>query len=65
MKKLEKGLDDTLENFKKEINFLVDTFPQGHSNEYLTKDDLEEIGKQVYYCLADFRDKIIEYLKAI
>jgi len=63
LKKLEKGLDDALENFRAQIEFDLETFEQSHKNEYLTDDDLEEMGRQVYYCLANFKNKIIKYLK--
>lgn len=62
-RKLEKGLSDALENFKEQIKFDLDTFEQSHQDKYLKKDDLEEIGRQVYYCLSDFKERITEYLK--
>lgn len=62
-KKLDRRLNDTLENFRLEVQFDVETFEQTHKDEYLTKNDLEELGRQIYYCLSDMRNALLDYLK--
>lgn len=56
---LEKKLDESLEAFRQEMIFLTNT----HDREYLTKDDLEQIGRQVFYCLYDFKETIVRYAR--
>ncbi|MGN4930283.1 hypothetical protein [Bacillus cereus group sp. MYBK14-1] len=60
---LEKQLNKALDDFRENTLFKLETFEQAHENEYLTKDDLEEINRQVFYCLHDFKKVIVEYLK--
>lgn len=60
---LDVRLKDAIQIFNREIRFHLDTFEQTHENEFLTKDDFEEIGRQAFYCLSSFREEIIEYLK--
>ena len=64
LKKLEEGLNEALERFRQEIIFQMETFDQTHDSDYLTRGDFEEINRQVFYCLFDFKNQIIEYLKA-
>lgn len=45
--------------FNQEVMSLIDI----HDNDYLTKDDLEDISRQIFYCLYEFKDLIVEYLK--
>ncbi|PEU78332.1 hypothetical protein CN386_13450 [Bacillus cereus] len=61
--RLEKELNKALDDFRENTLFNLETFEQVHENEYLTKDDLEEINRQAFYCLHDFKSKIIKYLK--
>ncbi|BAR86751.1 uncharacterized protein KNN_05959 [Bacillus thuringiensis serovar tolworthi] len=61
--RLEKELNKALDDFRENTLFNLETFEQVHENEYLTKDDLEEINRQVFYCLHDFKSKIVKYLK--
>ncbi|MGG3524882.1 hypothetical protein ABES13_05090 [Bacillus pseudomycoides] len=61
--RLEKELNKALDDFRENTLFNIETFEQVHENEYLTKDDLEEINRQVFYCLHDFKSKIVKYLK--
>jgi transcription elongation factor GreA-like protein len=60
---MEKRLNEAVDNFRAEMQFHLETFDQSHNDEYLTKDDLEQISRQVFYCLSDFKNIITEYLK--
>lgn len=62
LQQLDKELDTTLQTFNEEIVFMLDTFDQSHQDEYLTKDDMEEIGRQVFYTLHEFKDALIKHL---
>jgi hypothetical protein len=63
--KLDEALEKSLESFKEEIKFNLETFYQNnkHPKEFLTKDDYEEITRQTYYVLGEFKKAIIDYLK--
>lgn len=63
VKELDERLRDTIFTFDKEIRFYLDTFDQSHDDKNLTKDDLEDLGRQVLYTLGEFRECIIDYLK--
>lgn len=60
---LEKKLNEALDSFRENTQFNLETFDQSHENEYLTKADLEEISRQTFYCLNDFKNIIVKYLK--
>lgn len=60
---LKEQLDEALENFRVATQFQLETFEQTHENEYLTKDDMEEMNRYTFYCLNDFKNNIIKYLK--
>ncbi|MGS7463797.1 hypothetical protein [Bacillus paranthracis] len=60
---LKEQLDEALENFRVATQFQLETFEQVHENEYLTKDDMEEMNRYTFYCLNDFKNSIIKYLK--
>lgn len=53
----EKKLDDTLETFKEEMKIIID-----YSSD---KSDIEDMTKEIYYCLSDFKKILIEYLKGL
>ncbi len=57
---LEQKLTEALHSFKEEVEFHLETFNQTHQDENLTKDDLEFIGRQVFYCLHSFKDAIVD-----
>lgn len=64
LKDLDKALIKSLEDYKAETIFDIQTYNQSHKKgEYLDEYDLEEISRQVYYLMDDFRKSIIEYLK--
>lgn len=56
IKQLEKRLDEALDNFSLSVAATVRNY-QG--NEY----DIDELGRQVFYCLADFKNIIVDYMK--
>lgn len=60
---LDKALVTSMESLQSQIQFDMETFSQTHDDEYLTKDDMEEIVRQVFYTFGDFKDNIISYLK--
>ncbi|WP_298839698.1 hypothetical protein [Clostridium sp.] len=60
---LENALETSVANFRKEIDFDTETFSQSHNNDYLDKDDFDELGRQTFYALDDFKKHIIDYLK--
>ncbi|MED0665666.1 hypothetical protein P4T04_04960 [Bacillus badius] len=59
VQRLEKELDESLQVFNEEIVFLLDT----HDDDYLTKDDLEDIGRHVFYAMHEFKSILIKHLK--
>lgn len=63
LKVLDKNLEKALDDFSKQITFDMETFSQTHDNDYLTKVDLEEITRQTFYVMLDFKTQIIDYLK--
>lgn len=63
VQELNRKLDKALDDFSAEIRFYVETFDQNNQSKYLTKDDLEYFAKQVFYCLYDFKEIIVEYAK--
>lgn len=56
-------LDKVLETFQTESQFLTDTFSQSHTDERLTKQDMEEMNRLTYYTLLDFKNIIVKYAK--
>lgn len=56
---LDEYLNNALEEFKDEWKFNLET----HEGKYLTKDDLDTMGQQFYYCLSSFKQHIMAYLK--
>lgn len=63
LNQLEKQLDQSLEAYRKETIFTVDTFDQPHYNEEVTKETLEQMGRSTYYTLYEFKKSIMNYLK--
>ena len=61
--RLEKELDEALTTFNEEIVFMLDTFDQSHHDDNLTKQDMEEIGRQVFYAMSEFKGSLIKYLR--
>lgn len=61
--RLEKELNKALDDFRENTLFNLETFEQVHENEYLTKEDMEEMNRYTFYCLNDFKNSIIKYLK--
>ncbi|RUS47864.1 hypothetical protein ELR57_07825 [Cohnella sp. AR92] len=59
---LDSRLKEAVQSFNHEVRFMLDTFEQSHEDECLTKRDLEEIGRQVFYCLSEFREHIVDFL---
>lgn len=60
---LKEQLDQSLEAYRESTQFLVETFEQTHEDEYLTKDDMEEINRLTFYCLYEFKKHIVTFLK--
>jgi len=58
-KQLEENLDEEIHTFSKEIMFLVDS----KGEEYLTNYDIEDIGRQVFYTLMEFKNHMVKYAK--
>lgn len=56
---LDRKLVETLDVFREEIVFMTETYDR----EYLDKEDIEHIGRQVFYTLHEFKDQLIKYLK--
>lgn len=57
---LDKALKQSLSDFAIEIQDKVSTFNKGES---LSEYDMDDIAKNVFYLMEDFRNNIIEYLK--
>ena len=57
--KLEKELDQCLDDYVKEVKFNVETF----KGEFCTKDDMEELARQTFYCLNEFKKCLIKHLQ--
>lgn len=55
---LDKHLNESLESFSKEINL---RYPEGDKSP-VTANDINELGRQVFYLADDFRKQIIDYL---
>jgi hypothetical protein len=64
IKELNTALEQSLEGFKEQIKFDLNTFEQNRLGPYLNKDDIEEIARQTFYLMCDFQEHIIKYLKA-
>lgn len=62
-KNLDQRLNEALENFRLDVQFDVETFEQTHKDEYLTKKDLEELSRMIYYCLSDMRNALLDYIQ--
>lgn len=60
---LKEQLNEALEHFRESTRFQLETFEQVHENEYLTKDDMEEMNRYTLYCLNDFKNSILKYLE--
>ncbi|HGO9411008.1 TPA: hypothetical protein ACLBZV_005484 [Bacillus cereus] len=60
---LKDQLDEALEHFRESTRFQLETFEQTHENEYLTKEDMEEMNRYTLYCLNDFKNSIMKYLE--
>lgn len=56
---LEKKLEESLELYRKEAHSLVSM----NGSENLNAHDMEEIFRQTFYVLDDFKKAIVEYLK--
>ncbi|TYR78449.1 hypothetical protein FZC66_19390 [Priestia megaterium] len=65
LKELEEKLDESLEAYRKETIFTVDTFNQKEYSEDAIKETLEQIGRQTFYTFYEFKKHIIEYLSEI
>lgn len=63
MNELEQKLNEALTTFSQEIHFHLETFNQSHEDENLTHRDLDFLGRQIFYCLSDFKDAITAYAK--
>lgn len=61
--RLAKQLDEALTTYNEEVVFMLDTFDQTHDDENLTKQDMEDLGRQIYYLLSEFRNSIVKFLK--
>lgn len=59
IEKLESQLEKSIEDFRVEIKGLV----KENQDQTITADDIDEIGRQIYYVLEDFKKHIVEYLK--
>ena len=59
--KLKEKLDEAMDDFVREIEFMYATF----EGQAATKDDLKELAKQTYYLFGRFRDEIVNYLKNV
>jgi hypothetical protein len=59
---LDKKLLDKLIQYKKDVKSYCSIVEQRGS---CTSTDLEELAKQVYYALYDFRKHIIDYLSSV
>ncbi|MBM7650532.1 hypothetical protein JOC78_003529 [Bacillus ectoiniformans] len=58
---LEKELDESVQTFNEEVNSLLSS----HKKEHFTADDMEELGRQVYYTFNEFKGSLIKYLKQL
>ena len=56
---LEKKLGESLELYRKEAHSLVSM----NGNDNLNQHDMEQIFRQTFYVLDDFKKAIVEYLK--
>lgn len=63
IKSLEEALELSVNDFSKQMHTDIETFSQSHENEYLNKNDMDEISRQTFYALNDFKKHIISYLK--
>ncbi|MBB6692323.1 hypothetical protein H7B90_13005 [Cohnella xylanilytica] len=61
---LDTKLQEVVNRFNTEMKFNLDTFEQSHDGDQLTKRDMEEISRQVFYALNDFRRAIVEFVKS-
>ena len=64
VEELKKNLDKNLHDFSAEIRFEVETFNQNHDSEFLTKYHMEEMSKQTFYVMGNFRDSVVKYLES-
>jgi len=60
IQKLQEQLESALETYRNEIQFNRESFGAKQS---VTAADLEELGRQTFYALNDFKNYIISYLK--
>jgi len=58
-KQLDENLDEEMRTFSKEIMYLVES----HDGNYLDGSDMEDIGRQVFYTLMEFKKHMVEYAK--
>ena len=63
IQELDKRLQDAMFTYNREMQFCLDTFDQSHDDDRLTKDDMDEMSRQVFYTLGEFREVIVDYLK--
>lgn len=56
---LKHKLDEALDDFAREVDFIYDTM----DDENVTRDELKELGKQVFYTLGRFRNEIVKELR--
>ena len=61
---LKKNLEESLQMYNEEVNYMVETFDQTHQDENLTKKDMEEMGKQTLYLVSELNKQVIKYLEA-
>lgn len=55
---LERKLDEALESYKQELNFI------SSGEDPLSKDDIIQLAKSSLYTLSEFRDAIIDFSKS-
>lgn len=60
---LEKQLDKTLESYQSETLFTVNTFDEPYYSEEAAKETIEQMGRQTFYALSEFKQHILKYLK--
>ena len=63
LKKLEEQLNDSVEGFKKESLFTVDSFDQAEYSQDEMKETLEQMSRQTFYVLNEIKSSLLEYLK--
>ena len=61
IEQLEESLDKSLEIYKMEMKSNI----EAKKGQVLTADDMEDIARQTFYMMDDFKDQIIKYLKEI